>query len=183
MINPKTCIQKFWGYKMTQTSVINKALGTGVPGEFYSTEPQRTRAKILTSASESLNLIGVALTQVAGEENQAGVAASAVFAGILGSPKSLHRVGLDDITVIQNGTAVECIQQGYVFVNLPAPAAIGDFVYYSDTTALLATAAPSASTPAGHSRVPGGTVEIKNVSAAGIGIIYLDSAGDTTEPA
>tara|TARA_R100000951_G_scaffold62227_1_gene52235 strand:- start:13438 stop:13986 length:549 start_codon:yes stop_codon:yes gene_type:complete len=176
-------IQKLWGYNMTQKIVSNKALGTGVAGEFYSTEPQRTRGKILTSASEALNLIGVALTQVAGEEDQAGVAASGVFAGILGSPKSLQRVGLDAQTVVPNGTAVECILQGYVVVNLPAAANIGDFVYYSDTTGLLATAAPAASTPAGHSRVSGGTVQIRNVAGAGLGIIYLDAAGDSTEPA
>lgn len=168
---------------MTQKIVSNKALGTGVAGEFYSTEPQRTRGKILTSANAALNLIAVALTQVVGEEDQVGVAASAVFAGILGSPKSLQRVGLDAQTVVPNGTAVECILQGYVVVNLPAAAAIGDFVYFNDTTGLLSTAAPAATAPAGTSRVPGGTVQIKNVAAAGLGVIYLDSAGDTTEPA
>lgn len=168
---------------MVQKTITNKALGTGVAGEFCSTDPQRTRGKILVSATEALNLIAVALTQVAGEEDQAGVAASTVFAGILGSPKSLARVGLDAQTVIPNGTAVECILQGYVVVNLPAAAAIGDFVYYSDTTGLLSTAAPAATAPVGSTRVPGGTVQIKNVAAAGLGIIYLDAAGDKTEPA
>ena len=58
-----------------------------------------------------------------------------------------------------------------------------DFVYFNDTTGLLSTAAPTATAPAGTSRVPGGTVQIRNVAAAGLGIIYLDSAGDSTEPA
>jgi hypothetical protein len=167
---------------MTQKIVSNKALGTGVAGEFYSTEPQRTRGKILVSASEALNLIAVAVTHVADEDDQVGVAASAVFAGIIGSPKSLFRVGLDAQTVIPNGTVIETVLQGYLIVNLPAAADIGDFVYFSDTTGLLVTAAPAASTPVGHSRVPGGTVQIKNIVAAGLGIIYLDSAGDKTEP-
>lgn len=175
-------IQKLWGYNMTQKIVSNKALGTGVAGEFYSTEPQRTRGKLLVSANAALNLIAVAVTQVAGEEDQVGVAASAVFAGILGSPKSLQRVGLDAQTAVPNGTAVECILQGYVIVNLPAAAAIGDFVYFNDTTGLLSTAAPAAIAPVGTSRVPGGTVQIKNVAAAGLGIIYLDGAGDKTTP-
>lgn len=168
---------------MTQKIVLNNALGTGVAGEFYSTEPQRTRGKILVSATEALNLISVAVTHVADEDDQVGVSASAVFAGIIGSPKTLQRVGLDAQTVIPNGTAIECVLQGYLIVNLPAAADIGDFVYFNDTTGLLSTAAPAASTPAGTSRVPGGTVKIKNIVAAGLGIIYLDDAGDTTEPA
>ena len=44
----------------------------------------------------------------------------------------------------------------------------------------LATAAPDASPPAGHARVPGGTVEIFNVTEAGVGVIYVDFAGDKT---
>lgn len=167
---------------MTQKIVLNKALGTGVAGEFYSTEPQRTRGKILVSATEALNLIAVAVTHVANEEDQVGVAASAVFAGIIGSPKSLQRVGLDAQTVIPNGTVIECVLQGYLVVNLPAAAAIGDFVYFNDTTGLLTTVAPATIPPAGVTRVPGGTVQIKNVAVAGLGIIYLDAAGDKTTP-
>lgn len=167
---------------MVQKTVSNSALGLGVAGEFYSNQPQRTRGQIITSATEALNIIGSVLTKVADEDDQSGVAASAVFAGILCSPKSLARQGLDAVTVIPNGTQVEVAQQGYLIVNLPAAADIGDFVYFSDTTGVLSTAAPAAVTPAGTSRVPGGTVQIKNVTVAGLGIIYLDSAGDTTEP-
>ena len=167
---------------MVQKTVGNKALGTGVAGEFYSNQPQRTRGKILVSASQALNLIGTVLTQVDDEEDQAGVAASAVFAGILCHPKALIRDGLDAQTVVPNGTAVEVALQGYLVVNLPAAASIGDFVYYSDTTGLLATADPDATAPVGYTRVPGGTVEIKNVASAGLGIIYLDAAGDKTAP-
>ena len=174
-------IQKLWGYNMTQKIVSNKALGTGVAGEFYSTEPQRTRGKLLVSANAALNLIAVAVTQVAGEEDQVGVAASAVFSGILGSPKSLQRVGLDAQTAVPNGTAVECILQGYVIVNLPAAAAIGDFVYFTDATGLLTTIAPDGIPPASSTRIAGATVQIKNVAAAGLGIIYLDSAGDKSD--
>lgn len=165
---------------MTQKIVTNKALGTGVVGEFYSNQPQRTRGKILISASEALNIIGVALTQVAGEDEQAGVAASTVFAGILGTPKALYRNGLDAQTFIPNGTAVECILQGYVIVNLAASAAIGDFVYYSDIDGSLLTEDPAVTAPVGFTRVAGGTVQIKNVTQAGLGIIYLDAAGDST---
>lgn len=166
---------------MVQKTVTNTALGTGVVGEFYSNEPQRTRGQIINSSSESLNVIGSVLTKVADEDDQSGVAASTVFAGILCSPKSLARQGLDAQTVIPNGTQVEVALQGYVFVDLPAAADIGDFVYFSDTDGTLATIAPDGIPPAGHTRLPGGTVQIKKVTAAGIGIIYLDSAGDKSD--
>lgn len=168
---------------MVQKTVTNSALGSGVVGEFYSNEPQRTRGQIINSATESLNVIGSVLTKVADEDDQAGVAASTVFAGVLVSPKSLARQGLEAQTVIPNGTQVELAQQGFIFVDLPAAADIGDFVYFSDTDGTLSTAAPTATAPVGSTRLPGGTVQIKNVTAAGLGIIYLDSAGDKTEPA
>lgn len=168
---------------MVQKTVTNSALGSGVVGEFYSNEPQRTRGQIINSATESLNVIGSVLTKVADEDDQAGVAASTVFAGVLVSPKSLARQGLEAQTVIPNGTQVELAQQGFIFVDLPAAADIGDFVYFSDTDGTLSTAAPTATAPTGSTRLPGGTVQIKNVTAAGLGIIYLDSAGDKTEPA
>lgn len=168
---------------MVQKTVTNSALGSGVVGEFYSNEPQRTRGQIINSATESLNVIGSVLTKVDDEDDQAGVAASTVFAGVLVSPKSLARQGLEAQTVIPNGTQVELAQQGFIFVDLPAAADIGDFVYFSDTDGTLSTAAPTATAPAGSTRLPGGTVQIKNVTAAGLGIIYLDSAGDKTEPA
>lgn len=167
---------------MVQKAVVNSALGSGVVGEFYSNEPQRTRGQLINSATESLNVIGTVLTKVADEDDQSGVAASSVFAGILVSPKSLVRQGLDAQTIIPNGTQVELAQQGFIFVDLPAAADIGDFVYYSDTDGTLSTTAPGATAPAGSTRLPGGTVEIKNVTEAGLGIIYLDSAGDKTAP-
>lgn len=168
---------------MGQTSIVNKELGSGVVGEFYSTEPQRTREKLLESAKPALNKIGVAVTQVENEDDQVGVGASRVFAGIIGSPKSLVRQGLDNVTTIKNGVLVECYLQGYMFVDLPASAAIGDYVYYSNADGTLSSSSPVNPAPAGTTRVPGGTVRIKNVLSSGIAIIYLDDAGDKTQPA
>lgn len=163
---------------MGQTSVTNAVLGSGVVGEFYSTEPQGTRSLILNSASAANNVIGRVATFVDDEDQQAGVAASTRFAGIIGFPKSLIRQTLDASSTIPNGTVAELINQGYVFVSLPAAADKGDFVYYSNTTGALATVAPTAAPPAGHTRLPGGTVQIFNVTAAGIAVIYVDFAGD-----
>lgn len=166
---------------MGQTSVDNTHLGAGVVGEFYSTEPQAARSLILNSASEANNVIGRVVTFVDNEDQQAGVAASARFAGIIGMPKVLARQGLDPVTTIANGTVAEILRRGYVFVDLPAVAAKGDYVYYSDTTGELATVAPTGTAPAGHTRLPGGTVEIFNVTEAGIAVIYFDFAGDISD--
>jgi len=102
-------------------------------------------------------------------------------AGIIGFPKILAREGLGDVTTIANGVVADIINKGYVFVDLPAAADKGDFVYYSDTDGTLATVAPDAAPPAGHTRVPGGRVEIFNVTEAGIAVIYVDHGGDISD--
>ncbi len=166
---------------MAQTSVTNAQLGSGVVGEFYSTEPQGVRTLILNSASEANNVIGRVVTYVDGEDQQAGVAASSRFAGVIGMPKTLARPTLDNITIIDNGTPTQIIRKGYVFVNLPAVAAKGDFVYWTNATGALTTVAPDAAPPADSTRVPGGTVEIFNVTAPSIAVIYVDFAGDKSD--
>lgn len=166
---------------MGQKIVSNATQGSGVVGEFYSTEPQGSRTLILASANAALNVIGSVVTYVDAEDQQAGIAASTRFAGIIGMPKALVRPTLDESTTIDNGVAVEVLNRGYVFVSLPAVAAKGDYVYYSDTDGTLATVAPTGVAPAGHTRVPGGYVEIANVTEAGIAVIYLDFAGDISD--
>lgn len=166
---------------MGQTSVVNTDLGTGVVGEFYSTEPQGVRALILNSASEANNVIGRVATYVDDEDQQAGVAASDRFAGIIGFPKILAREGLGEVTTIENGRVVDVIHRGYVFVALPGAANKGDYIYYGDTDGALEAVAPDAAAPAGATRLPGGTVEIFNVTEAGIAVIYVDFAGDKSD--
>ena len=166
---------------MGQKSVSTTYLGSGVVGEFYSSEPQSVRSLILNSASAALNVVGSVVTFVDDEDQQAGVAASTRFAGIIGLPKTLVREGLADDLTIDNGVTVQVINRGYVFVDLPAVAAKGDYVYFSDTDGTLATIAPDGVAPVGYTRVPGGTVEIFNVAVAGIGVIYVDFAGDKSD--
>lgn len=163
---------------MGQKSVTNAALGSGVVGEFYSSAPQGTRSLILNSANAALNVIGRVVTFVDDQNEQAGVAASSRFAGIIGFPKSLARQGLADSTTIPNSTVAELVTQGYMYVNLPAAAKKGDYVYWTNATGALTTVAPNAAPPANSTRVPGGTVQIFNVTAAGIAVIYVDFAGD-----
>ena len=163
-----------------QKSVTKGALPTVVVGEFYATGDRITQGYILNSATEALNVVGSVVTQVAGKDNEAGVAASTVFAGIICSPKSLAKEGLAPQATIENGTPVEVAKSGFLGVKLPAAAAIGDYVYYSDTTGALVTGKRDAAPTAGHTRLPGGTVEYFNVAGEGAAVIYFNFAGDTT---
>ncbi len=166
-----------------QSSVTNEFLATGIPGEFSRSGNQETRGAILNSATEANNIVGRVVLTVDGNSNEVGVAANGNFAGILSSPKTAVRPTLDAQAFILNDTQVEVAERGYLFVTLPAAADNGDFVYFSDTTGALATAAPAATAPAGHTRLPGGLVKGSNVTAAGVGEIYFDMAGSTVETA
>lgn len=165
-----------------QSSVTNEFLATGIPGEFSRSGNQETRGAILNSASEANNVVGRAVLTVAGNDNEVGVAADGNFAGILSSPKTGVRANLDPQAFLPNDSQVEVAERGYLFVTLPGAAAIGDFVYYSDTTGALATAAPAATAPVGFTRLPGGLIKGQNVAGAGVGEIYFDMAGSTVEP-
>ncbi len=166
-----------------QSSVTNNFLATGIPGEFSRSGNQETRGAILNSESEANNIVGRVVFTVDGNSNEVGVAADGNFAGILSSPKTAVRPTLDAQAFILNDTQVEVAERGYLFVTLPAAASVGDFVYFSDTTGALATAAPAATAPAGHSRLPGGLVQGQNVTAAGVGEIYFDIAGSSVATA
>lgn len=166
---------------MVQKAVQNIEFATGVAGEFYTNLHQRTVGKILNSATESLNLIGVAVKQKSASiADEVAVDGTGALAGLLGMPKLVYRESLDPATFVSNGQQVEVLKAGYVVVNLPAAANIGDWVYYSDSTGVLETKAPDVTPTAGYSRLSGGTVQIKTVTSAGVGIIYFDLAGDAT---
>ncbi len=166
-----------------QSSVTNQFLATGLPGEFSRSGNQETRGAILASAVEANNVVGCVVKTVTGNNFNVGVAANGNLAGILSSPKTGVRATLEPQAYLPNASQVEVAERGYLFVTLPAAAAIGDFVYYSDTTGALATAAPAATAPVGHSRLPGGLVQGQNVTGAGVGEIYFDIAGSAVATA
>ena len=162
---------------MVQSVVSNQFLANGIPGEFSRSDNQKSRGAILNSAVEANNVVGRAVLTVAANDFEVGVAANGNFAGILSSPKTAIRPTLDAQAFIANETQAEVAECGYMFVTLAAVAAVGDFVYYSDTDGTLATAPPATTAPVGHSRVPGGLIKGLNVTAAGVGEIYFDISG------
>ena len=166
-----------------QSSVTNQFQATGIPGEFSRSDNQKSRGAIIDSATEANNVVGRVVNTFDGENYNVGVAANGNFAGILCAPKTSVRPSLAAQAFLPNEIQVEVAESGYLFVTLTAAAANGDFVYYSDTTGVLTTAAPTATAPAGHTRLPGGLVKGLNVTAAGVAEIYFDMAGSTVEPA
>ena len=168
---------------MGQSSVVNQFQSTGVPGEFSRSHNQESRGAIINSATEANNVVGRVVNTFNGNDANVGVGANGNFAGILACPKTGVRVGLGAQAFLPNESQVEVAERGFMFVNLPAAAANGDFVYYSNTTGELAARTPDTAAPAGHSRLPGGLVKGLNVTEAGTAEIYFDMAGSTVETA
>lgn len=166
-----------------QSSVSNQFLATGIPGEFSRSDNQQSRGAILNSGTESNNVVGRVVLTVEDNDYEVGVAADGNFAGILCSPKTGVRPALAAQAYLPNDTQVEVAESGYLFVTLSAAADVGDFVYYSDAAGVITTAAPGATAPASHTRLPGGLVKGLNVTGAGVAEIYFDMAGSTVEPA
>lgn len=165
---------------MVQTTVSNTHLATGIPGEFSRSANQDAIGVVLNSASEANNVAGRIVKFVDGNDYEAGVAADGNIAGMLCSPKASYRPALEAQAYLPNESQAEVATRGYLFVTLPAAADKGDWVYYSDTDGSLITAAPGAVPTAGHSRVPGGVVTLNN-TVAGVGEIYIDILGGSTE--
>ncbi len=168
---------------MTQSSVVNQFQSSGVPGEFSRSHNQESRGAIINSATEANNVVGRVVMTITGQQHNVAVAGNGNFAGILACPKTSIRPSLSAQAFLPNESQVEVAERGFLWVNLPAAAEDGDFVYYNDTTGVLATAPPATSAPSGHSRVPGGLVKGPRVTAAGTAEIYFDMAGSTVETA
>ena len=164
-----------------QKSITNTANATGIVGTFSRSNDQDAHGAILVSATEANNVVGRAVKSVATNANEVGVAASGNLAGLLVTPKIAYRPSLAAQAFLPNGMQCEVATKGYVFVNLLSAANAGDFVYYSDTTGELISAAPGVAPAAGYTRLNGGLVK-RLTDAAGFNEIYFDLAGSTETP-
>jgi hypothetical protein len=164
-----------------QSSVTNSLQATGIIGEFSREGGKRANGVILNSDTESNNIVGRVVHFVDGNDYEVGVAADGNLAGVLCCPKNSYRVGLGAVPYLPNTSQSEVAEEGYMFVLMAGAADKGDWVYFSDTTGEILTAAPGVVPTAGYSRLPGGYVT-KNVSGAGVGEIYFDLAGSNELP-
>jgi hypothetical protein len=165
---------------MVQQIVSNRFLATGIPGEFSRSMNQDAIGKILKSTAEASNVVCRVVFNTAGNDEEVNVDIGGTLAGLLGFPKVTIRKSLDAQAFISNGSQVQVATRGYMCVNLPAAAKIGDFVYYNSTTKALLTAAPATAPAANSVRLPGGLVKGFNITAPGTAEIYFDLSGDTT---
>lgn len=184
-----------------QTSVA-KNIGFGVVGEIALDGPLRVQPAKLTSASAANNVVGRAFTasaggsasfEASGNPNPVTAAAGGTdpFAGILGFPKVYPLTGttaggtLAATLTLPNDTLVELVQEtAGMVVALGAAASVGDWLYYTNATGVLTTAAPgTANAPADSTRVPGGRVERYDGAAAGLAVVSFNSNIDAQEVA
>ena len=167
---------------MAQTSVTNQFLASGIVGEFSRSTNRDSDGKILQSTTEASNVAGRVVHDTADNDFEVGVDSDGAFAGILATPKSGVRKTLETQAFITNATQIEVAKRGYIWVNLAAAAADGDFVYYTKATGVISTKPPTTVPAATELRIPGATVVGKNVTSAGIAEIYFDIAGSTNSP-
>jgi hypothetical protein len=146
-------------------STVNNQMAFGVVGEIFDSGPHRAQPFILDSDDAALNVFGRAFTVKSEGVAEAGKDGSQVFAGILISPKEHVSYGTEaggplaaSIT-LPNGTIGTLLSEGSIVVALPANAAIGDLVYYTDATGVLTTTAPGAAAPASSTLIEGAYVD------------------------
>ena len=163
-----------------QTAVqINQ--GFGVPGEQYSDGPWRAQSFILESALASYNNIGSTMCSVTAQGVAAAGNAGGIlpFAGLLVDPKNIALFGtgsspLSPTLNVPNETQVECATMGSFIVTLPAPAAIGDYVVYDNTTGAISTVASGSSTPGSGKSWGNAFVDYFTVAGAGLAVITMN---------
>jgi hypothetical protein len=179
---------------MTLQSTVFPNIGFGVVGELFLEGPLRAQPARLNSADPTLNVVGRAFTIAAGGDAtgsyntiadpaalQVQAGGTTVIAGILANPKLYALLGtaaggsLAPSLTLPNNTMVELVQESAgLIVSLPAAAAIGDWVYYTNATGALVTTAPGAAAPGASTRLPNGRVTRYGIAAAGLAVIEFD---------
>lgn len=161
-------------------STVKNALGFGVVGERFDDSPHRAQPFTLRSDNAANNVFGRAFSVVSEGVAKAGKTGSLTFAGILVSPKehALIGNGLAPSLTLPNETIATLASEGSWIVALPATAAIGDLVYFTDATGILTTTAPGAAAPANSTRIKDAYVDrVTPVAVAGytLAVITLPS--------
>lgn len=147
---------------MSFQTTVRADLRSGVIGEIAFDGPTRAASAMLDSgAGAANNIVGRAFTYASAENNTVAAGGAGAFAGILIQPKSYALRGtaaggtLADSLLLPDGTPVELLQMGEVFVSLASDAAtIGSPVKFVNATGALDFGAPAA----GETAVPNATV-------------------------
>lgn len=171
-----------------QTAVQDE-MGFGVVGEIFDDGPHRAQPFILRSDSAADNVFGRAFTVLSEGVAEAGKDGTQIFAGILINPKTHASYGttaggpLAPTLTLANEVVGELLSEGSIVVTLPAAAAIGDLVWFTDATGVLTTTAPDAAAPANSTQIKGAYVDRFTVSGAGLAVITLAGSPRSGIPA
>ena len=187
---------------MTFQSTVSNNIGFGVVGETFLDGPLRAQPGRLDSTDAANNVIGRAFTvkddatasfETSDDPQPLDVQAGGTgrFAGILCNPKVYPLAGtvaggtLASSLVLPNNMMVELMQEcAGLIVTLGAGTAIGNWVYFTNATGVITTAAPGLdNAPANSTRVPGGHVVRYESAAAGLAVISFNDNVDPQEAA
>lgn len=177
---------------MTFQSTVSTTIGFGVVGELALDGPLRAQPARLDSASAANNVVGRAFTikddatasfDTSDDPQPLDVQAggTGVFAGILANPKvyPLYGTAGDSLAAsltLPNNQMVELVQEtSGIIIAVGAACAIGDWVWFSQTTGALQTTAPNAAAPGGTTRVPNGRITRYESAAAGLAVMEMNA--------
>ncbi|MDE2100261.1 MAG: hypothetical protein KGL39_23625 [Patescibacteria group bacterium] len=171
-----------------QTSV-NYNYALGVIGTLAFSDGGERSSPYILNSSGTPNLIGNAFTVVSGaapgQNTSAPVAGVAtvggtgVFAGILGGLHEYASYGttsgpLNPTTTLADYAQGELFTRGYLNVNLPGPASVGDLVTYDPLTGNLNSITPTTKFTASITASgTAGSPDVMTVSAVAAGQLYV----------
>lgn len=164
---------------MAFQSTIRQFPTDGFPGDFALDGPVRSQPVILQTSTSSNNVIGYAVTMVAGTDGAAVAGGTGVFGGILTNSKQYASLGgssgpLSPTLVLPNNLPVQAttVAPG-IYVVSATTANIGDQVCFNTTTGAIG-AAPGGTPPGGYQVIPGAYFIRRNITTAGtVAIIEL----------
>lgn len=154
-------------------TVVNFNTALGIPGTVAYDAEGNAQNRTISSAGTP-NIIGYAYTE--NGDGIAKVGGTGEFAGILIQPKAYSNPGAVGTAnfAIADGTVGHLLNMGAVFVSLPAAAAIGDSVFFNQTTGAITTKSGQAATAdAGTTKIRNAKVDYFGISAAGVAVIKI----------
>lgn len=168
-------------------STVSLAQGFGVPGELFTDAPsQVTPYSILTTGHPEYNIIGKTCCTIS-SEGVVTAGGTGVFAGFLVDPKTQALYGtsgapLNPSLTVPNYNIVECLTMGVIVVTLPAAAAIGDYVVFTNATGAISTITPVTPLASGTT-FANAIVTNYTVSGAGLAVITVNPTYIIPQPA
>ena len=160
---------------MAVQTTVRQFLAGGVVGDIVLSGPVRAQAGILATETAANNVIGRALTHVAGSDTNLVVGGSGAFAGILANSKQYALVGegLAPSLTLPNGTIAEGVTMcSGIMVALAGTGALGDKIEFSQTDGTLKANSTGTASP-GYTLIPNSKIVRNNITAAGYAIVEL----------